>query len=75
MEEEIQGMGVRLQATEKKPEQMMALLVKVMENPNVLSRMMVENKARKRAGEKRRRLSKEEDDTLQSTSTRWSTWA
>ncbi|XXG45743.1 hypothetical protein AAC387_Pa02g0740 [Persea americana] len=54
MEEEIQGMGQRLQATEKKPEKMMALLLKVMENPDVLSRKMVEKEARKRLGEKRR---------------------
>lgn len=58
MEEEIQGMGQRLRATEKKPEKMMALLLKVMENPDVLSRKMVEKEARKRLGEKRRRLAR-----------------
>ncbi|XXG45759.1 hypothetical protein AAC387_Pa02g0752 [Persea americana] len=58
MEEEIQGMGQRLQTAENKPEKMMAMLLNVTEIPDVLSRKMVEKEARKRLGEKRRRLTR-----------------
>ncbi|XP_030530015.1 heat stress transcription factor C-1 [Rhodamnia argentea] len=60
LEEEVQGMSKRLEATERRPQQMMAFLYKVIEDPELLPRMMVERDRSKRlalaSGEKRRRL-------------------
>ncbi|XP_028788571.1 heat stress transcription factor C-1 [Neltuma alba] len=55
MEEELQGMHKRLETTEKRPQQMMAFLCKVVEDPDVLSRILLE-KEQKQLGEKKRRL-------------------
>lgn len=55
LDEELQGMNRRLEATEKRPQQMMAFLCKVAEDPDVLSRILQDRK-RKQIGEKKRRL-------------------
>ncbi|RDX63306.1 Heat stress transcription factor C-1 [Mucuna pruriens] len=55
LEEELQGMNKRLETTEKRPQQMMSFLRKVVEDPQVLSRILRERE-RKHLGEKKRRL-------------------
>ncbi|KAK7314477.1 hypothetical protein VNO77_33002 [Canavalia gladiata] len=55
LEEELQGMNKRLETTEKRPQQMMAFLCKVVEDPHVLSRILQERE-KKRLGDKKRRL-------------------
>ncbi|XP_071729487.1 heat stress transcription factor C-1-like [Rutidosis leptorrhynchoides] len=55
LEQELVTMNKRLEATEKRPEQMMALLCKVAEDPDILSRMMLEkNRRSKRLVDKKR---------------------
>lgn len=60
LEEEVQGMSKRLEVTERRPQQMMAFLYKVIEDPELVPRMMVDRDRSKRlavaSGEKRRRL-------------------
>ncbi|XP_058074363.1 heat stress transcription factor C-1b-like [Magnolia sinica] len=56
LEEELQGMSRRLQATEKKPQQMMAFLLKLAEDPDLLSTLLLKKDPEKRLGEKKRRL-------------------
>ncbi|KAL3744995.1 hypothetical protein ACJRO7_014150 [Eucalyptus globulus] len=60
LEEEIRGMSKRLEATERRPQQMMAFLYKVIEDPELLPRMMGERDRNKRlavaSGDKRQRL-------------------
>ncbi|WVZ15316.1 hypothetical protein V8G54_012882 [Vigna mungo] len=55
LDEELQGMNKRLETTEKRPQQMMAFLSKVVEDPQVLSRILRERE-RKHLSEKKRRL-------------------
>ncbi|TKY44643.1 Heat stress transcription factor C-1 [Spatholobus suberectus] len=55
LEEELQGMNKRLETTEKRPQQMMAFLCKVVEDPQVLSRILRERE-KKQLAEKKRRL-------------------
>ncbi|KAI3711612.1 hypothetical protein L1987_70151 [Smallanthus sonchifolius] len=55
LEQEIVGMNKRLEETERRPEQMMALLHKVAEDPEILLRMMVDkNQRSKRLVDKKR---------------------
>lgn len=55
LQEELVGMNKRLEATERRPEQMMALLCKVAEDPEILPRMMLEKVQRsKRLVDKKR---------------------
>ncbi|KAK7291464.1 hypothetical protein RIF29_06629 [Crotalaria pallida] len=55
LDEELQVMNKRLETTEKRPQQMMAFLSKVVEDPDVLSRVLLERE-RKQVAEKKRRL-------------------
>ncbi|KAL5975886.1 hypothetical protein ACLOJK_020214 [Asimina triloba] len=58
LEEEMECINRRLQATEMKPQKMMAFLVKVAEDPQLLSTMMLEKAAfKKHLRDKKRRLS------------------
>lgn len=55
LEQELVGMNKRLEATERRPEQMMALLHKVADDPQILPRMMLEKDQRsKRLVDKKR---------------------
>lgn len=57
LEEELQGMTKRLETTERRPHQMMAFLYKVVEDPDILPRMMLQNKERtNQLKEKKRHL-------------------
>ncbi|XP_044471303.1 heat stress transcription factor C-1 [Mangifera indica] len=57
LDDELQGMNKRLEATERRPQKMMAFLYKVVEDPELLPRMVLEKKrSRNQLGEKKRRL-------------------
>ncbi|KAI3421758.1 uncharacterized protein J3R85_011967 [Psidium guajava] len=59
LEQELRGMSKRLEATERRPHQMMEFLHKVVEDPRVVLRMMVEkDRTRQLLSEKKRRLLK-----------------
>lgn len=53
---EVEGMTKRLEVTERRPQQMMAFLYKVVEDPEIISRMMLDKDRTRRVGEKKRRL-------------------
>ncbi|KAI7754105.1 hypothetical protein M8C21_014728, partial [Ambrosia artemisiifolia] len=55
LEQELHGMNKRLEATERRPEQMMALLHKVAEDPEILPRMIIDQNQRL-ADKKRQRI-------------------
>ncbi|KAG9155275.1 hypothetical protein Leryth_026581 [Lithospermum erythrorhizon] len=46
MDEELASMNKRIEATERRPEQMMSFLSKVVKDPQILPRMMLETKQR-----------------------------
>lgn len=58
LDEELEGMNKRLEATERRPQQMMAFLHKIVEDPDILPRMMTENRRRRNQllTDKKRRL-------------------
>ncbi|KAJ7969616.1 Heat shock transcription factor [Quillaja saponaria] len=70
LEEELQEMNKRLEATERRPEQLMAFLSKVAEDPDVLPRVLLQrDRKRLQLGEKKRRLMISE--TPSSSSSSW----
>ncbi|CAN8270538.1 unnamed protein product [Cochlearia groenlandica] len=66
LDEEIQRMNKRLESTEKRPEQMMTFLYKVVEDPNLLPKMLLEKE--KTEKKKKRRVlmvkTEEEEDSM-----------
>ncbi|GMN50536.1 hypothetical protein TIFTF001_019693 [Ficus carica] len=74
LEEELQGMTKRLETTERRPQQMMSFLYKVVEDPDILPRMMLQNKERTAAiqlrEEKKRRLGISSTTTTTTTSSK-----
>ncbi|XP_028806566.1 heat stress transcription factor C-1 [Neltuma alba] len=55
LDKEVEGMNKRLEATERRPQKMMAFLCNVVEDPDALSRVLAKREGRQLA-EKRRRL-------------------
>lgn len=58
LDAELQGMNKRLETTEKRPQQMMAFLSNVVEDPQILSRILLERERKQQqlADNKKRRL-------------------
>lgn len=71
LEEELEGMKKRLETTEKRPQQMMAFLHKVVEDPEILPRMMLRKDptTRLQIGDKKRRLMISSSSSSPSTTT------
>ena len=44
LETEVESMNKRIEATEKRPQQMMSFLYKIMENPEILQRILLQNR-------------------------------
>ncbi|KAK9071961.1 hypothetical protein SSX86_008392 [Deinandra increscens subsp. villosa] len=73
LEQELVVMNRRLEVTERRPEQMMALLCKVAEDPAILQRMMVEKAQRsKRLTDKKKQRRLISPPPSSSISTSWS---
>ncbi|XP_058764929.1 heat stress transcription factor C-1-like [Vicia villosa] len=56
LDEELQGMNKRLETTEKRPQQMMAFLCNVVEDPQILSRILNQREKQIVLDKKKRRL-------------------
>ncbi|XP_059637319.1 heat stress transcription factor C-1 [Cornus florida] len=56
LEQELEGMNKRLEATERRPHQMMSFLCKVVDDPDILPRMILEKESTNGLTEKKRRL-------------------
>lgn len=57
LEIEVESMNKRIEATEKRPQQMMAFLYKIMDNPEILPRIILQNRrVRRQLPRKRRRV-------------------
>lgn len=75
LEQELEGMNKRLEATEKRPQQMMSFLYKIVEDPEIVPRMAVEKERLNVLAEKKRRLMIEEGaiSSFSSSPDGWST--
>ncbi|KAM7512819.1 hypothetical protein LguiB_011694 [Lonicera macranthoides] len=75
LEQELEGMNKRLEATEKRPQQMMSFLYKIVKDPDIVPRMAVEKERLNVLAEKKRRLMIEEGaiSSFSSSPDGWST--